>query len=505
MYYKKAERKFKDELMAIVDKMPLPKDFNKWLSNYPFKDTFYMFYEIEGKGKNKQYWGYCQHCKNERIVLGKVTAGKLGKCPCCHKTIRYRNKKFSKNNEHFKYVSIIQQLPVSGKQFIQRNFHIRKLDDFLNYEFNIYEMERCYITYDVQSGFRIKQWYRLYNFDWTFGCYNNMGFEIPGCLWIYNKNLNALCFDEYKYSRVKEYAKATQLSVVEYLQAFKEYPSLEYLVELKMFKFVDEIIYFNCFSSKLNLKANKLQDILCLKGVYFKYALNLKKILNFEMLEILQFSQSYNLPLFEYPFEFIKRLKYNLDLTENLKCFLKLGCKLIYDYCWKQAINMRDYFDYIRNCQILNYDLYNTAISKPYDFKIAHDQAYLKVESKKNKQLDSAVKKILNTYQCLTFEKDDYCVVVPKKADDIRKEGIDNKNCVGGYVCRVKEGSSIICFVRHCNEKDKSFYTLELNPKTLKVVQCRGYHNEPTAEEEKVKKFVNYWQKNIVLKKLKVS
>lgn len=164
---------------------------------------------------------------------------------------------------------------------------------------------------------------------------------------------------------------------------------------------------------------------------------------------------------------------------------------------------VRDYRDYLRFGEDLGYDFKDTKYFKPKNFVLSHDQAYLKYESKKNKVLDSAVKKVLKKYQCLTFEKGDYAIVVPLIADDIRLEGRNMSNCVGGYVGRVKDGKSIICFVRHSAEKDKSFYTLELNPKDLKVVQCRGYHNGTTPEESKVQKFVQYWRKNVVLKNLK--
>ena len=504
MYYKKADREFKDKLMEIVEQLPLPKDFGDWLAKYPFKDKFYMFFEIEGKGKNKQYLGYCQHCKNEKILLKDVKAGKLGKCPNCHKTIRYRNKKFSQVREHVEYVSIIQRLPISGFHFVRRNFHVRKLDNYIDYNFNIFELERGYITFYCHDGFKYKQWYRYYNLDWAFGIYRSNYFEIAQDCWTYYKNLDELYLGEYEYSKIKSYAKRKQFCLVRYLNTYKKFHGLEWLVELKMDKLVEDLLSDH-YIHNLNLKANRLQDFLGLNGAYFKYALKNNKDLSLKMIKDLQFLQTSKIAPTKDVVLFTRELRETLFRRDYQYAYERVGFKIVYDYCWKNKIDLRDYFDYIFNCEELKYDLHNTAITKPYNFKVAHDQAYLKVQSKKNKQLDSAVKKILKTYQSLTFEKDDYCIVVPKLADDIRQEGIDNKNCVGGYVCRVKDGTSIICFVRHSNEKDKSFYTLELNPRTLKVVQCRGYHNEPTPEEDKVQKFVKYWQKNVVMKKLKTA
>lgn len=504
MYYKKADREFKDKLMQVVEKIPLPKDFEDWLAKYPFKDKFYMFYEISEIGKNKQYLGFCQHCKNENILLKNVKPGKLAKCPCCHKTVRYRNKKFSKVSEHVEYVSIIQRLPIAGFHFIRRNFHIRKLDNCLDYEFNIFELERGHITFDCQSGFKYKNWYRKYNLDWTFGIYKNMYFEIGQYLWTYYKNLHELYLGEYEYSKIKAFAKREPFCPIQYLNVYRKFPGLEWLVELKMDRLINNI--FNDYGlNKLNLEGKTLLEVLGLKKLYYTFAIKDKENLTVNEIASYQFMQSYNIYPTVEDLEFVNLLRGVVCYNLNLEIFDEVGYNTIYSYCWNRNINLRDYFDYLLNCKQLKYDLNNTAITKPYNFKVAHDQAYLKVQSKKNKELDSAVKKILKTYQCLKFEKDEYCVVVPKIADDIRLEGINNKNCVGGYVCRIKDGISVICFVRHSKEKDKSFYTLELNPKTLKVVQCRGYHNNPTPEEDKVQKFVKFWHKNVVLTKLKVS
>lgn len=165
---------------------------------------------------------------------------------------------------------------------------------------------------------------------------------------------------------------------------------------------------------------------------------------------------------------------------------------------------VKDYEDYIYFGRELGYDFNNTKYYKPQNFKIAHDQASLKYQSKKNKKLDSAVRKILKNYTTLVFEKGNYCVVVPKTADDIRLEGINMKNCVGGYVDRVAKGMSIICFIRHKEAPNKSFYTVELKPQTYEIVQCRGYHNETTPEEKQVQAFTRQWRKQ-VLSKLKIG
>ena len=87
-------------------------------------------------------------------------------------------------------------------------------------------------------------------------------------------------------------------------------------------------------------------------------------------------------------------------------------------------------------------------------------------------------------------------------AEDIILEGENMSNCVASYLGAVSNGSSVICFVRHSKDIKNSFYTLELDARDLSVVQCRGYNNEPTAEELSVLRFVDKWHSEVVLQKL---
>lgn len=323
----------------------------------------------------------------------------------------------------------------------------------------------------------------------------------------YTGNLKVLFKDtEYKYSKVWILANNIDFKIRNLL-AFcnaSHIRTSESLIELKCYKLARDIIDGHCwFRDDTNvIKAIGLNSFNEMKKVieHNMSADDLTSYRNFVGLNLdwkyfrllKSFLKYYSFPNIEH-FTFQSFFDYYLSQLNSREYYPSF-----YNF-------LSDYKDYIGFCKKLKYDLDDTKYYKPYNFKIAHDQAYFKVESARNKYLDSCVKKILKKYQCLNFVKGDYCIVVPKFADDIRQEGIDNKNCVGGYVCRVKDGNSIICFVRHSVEPNKSFYTLELNPKDLRVVQCRGYKNNPTPEEKQVNKFVEYWRKHIVLKELKVG
>ena len=64
--------------------------------------------------------------------------------------------------------------------------------------------------------------------------------------------------------------------------------------------------------------------------------------------------------------------------------------------------------------------------------------------------------------KALTFEWEEYTVVLPAKPQDIVTEGQRQRNCVGGYTERVINGREHIVFVRKKNDVDKNYITCEI-------------------------------------------
>lgn len=497
MYHKVEEVKFKNDLMQYVDNQPLPKDFDDWLSKYPFKNYFFMFFRIEGKGKNKQYIGACQHCKTENIRLKPVKNGKNGICPICHKKVKYRNERYCKYFMNRDYIAIIQ--PVNIKDtFVLRKFLVIKHTDFLDYTYSKYEMERCCITYKVKDGFIIKSWYRIYNCEWTFGYYKNMSYTLPDIVWTYYKNLNCLLYDDFKYCAIRQYIKATPGCLYDYLKEYKNFPQLEYFIKLKMFYFVNMII--NQGSYRLHFSRNKMQEILGLNGEYYRFALKLYKILDFDTLSGIRFLQNYNILTSKDNLKIALRLDNLITNKDNLYIFLKLGFNTVAKYLKSSKCDIKDYFDYLRNCVKLKYDLEDTAVIKPRNFKKAHDEAYKRVQYITNKTVYDKANKLFKQLHSLEFVGKNFALIVPKNVFDLINEGKNLCHCVGSYIERVAKKESMIFFIRKKDDLSKSYFTLEINSINLKIVQCRGLHN--ISADDKIIKFVHKWQRENLNKKI---
>ena len=110
--------------------------------------------------------------------------------------------------------------------------------------------------------------------------------------------------------------------------------------------------------------------------------------------------------------------------------------------------------------------------------------------------------KVFKKLQKLEFADKTLAMVVPKEAFELINEGNNLHHCVGSYIKRVAKNESMIFFVRKQENLLESYFTLEIDPKNLKIVQCRGLHN--VSADDKILNFVHRWKKER-LNKLKVE
>ena len=95
--------------------------------------------------------------------------------------------------------------------------------------------------------------------------------------------------------------------------------------------------------------------------------------------------------------------------------------------------------------------------------------------------------------------KDGLMIITPNEPSDIIGEGKSLHHCVGSYVSTVKNKRTKIFFVRHKENPEESFFTVEVNNDN-KITQVRGLQNiRPTIE---VRNFIAEWAKE---KKLELA
>lgn len=144
---------------------------------------------------------------------------------------------------------------------------------------------------------------------------------------------------------------------------------------------------------------------------------------------------------------------------------------------------MIQYRDYISMAQEMKIDLSRKTVRYPVNICEAHDAVLdefnrLKFE-KENKAFVKAVKVLYEKLPVREFKNDKFCIVLPQLRSDLVTEGKSLKHCVGGinYAEKHMKGTSMIFFVRRIENRDKPFFTMEVNMQYRQIVQIHGFGN----------------------------
>ena len=86
----------------------------------------------------------------------------------------------------------------------------------------------------------------------------------------------------------------------------------------------------------------------------------------------------------------------------------------------------------------------------------------------------------------LTFEYGNYTVVLPTKGQDLVKEGSEMHHCVGGYVDKVANGTTLIVFIRHKDTPDQCYITAQINPSNGDLGQYYLAYDKYIYKEEDI-------------------
>lgn len=97
-----------------------------------------------------------------------------------------------------------------------------------------------------------------------------------------------------------------------------------------------------------------------------------------------------------------------------------------------------------------------------------------------------AIAKQYASHPALTFENEDFKVIIPKNTEDFRKEAEAQQNCVYNlYLPKVLRGETNVVFIRPKDALDKSYITCEVS-NSGEIIQYLARFNRPANEESAV-------------------
>ena len=180
----------------------------------------------------------------------------------------------------------------------------------------------------------------------------------------------------------------------------------------------------------------------------------------------------------------------------------------------KKGRDLATLADYWEIAARVGWNLEDDSLRWPRDLKRQHDKA---LEAKKEfDALDAAAKKKRDIARRrkgfektalrmgrYSFAADGIMIGPCPTEEELIREGELLSHCVSMYAERISAGKTSIFLIRREAEPDRPWYTLELDPKELTVLQNHGKKNcDPTKE---VNAFVELWKKTKLKKKESVA
>jgi hypothetical protein len=177
-----------------------------------------------------------------------------------------------------------------------------------------------------------------------------------------------------------------------------------------------------------------------------------------------------------YGITYDKILKY-LQAAYDHQCILK-----------REALSI--WSDYLRMASVMGVNLNDKAKKFPSSLKKEHDIAafaYRAVKVEMDSKIFAIQAEINSKYE---FETDEMMAIVPKTPQEVIEEANRQNNCLRSYVERVRDGKTVVAFVRKKEAPEKTFLSAEILNGEL--VQLKGWCNSDPRTPEIVK-FIKEW------------
>ena len=478
--------------------------------------TPYIFYKDANKIRNCE----CTSCNTQweypARVMGEddftIKNGKHNEkavCTFCGVSAKLKNRSRFKSCASFnEFQRIIFIIPKSCNEIYMRAFVVHK-DYGANTVSLNYETKRYYIAPN-----EVYSWSCGYFTSWALmKTYCAVAFHKDGYTEHYKNwhhvGASKLKDTFLKYSQYDNQSFVRDLGkdhLYRLLCNYALYPQIEFLVKFGFIDFAGNAVVNNKFYRKiLNWKATD--------------ALKFFKLNKSEFNEFVKYGGTPDLLLYykaikkidnTAKFEYVKNVIDGIGLFDIEKFIEiikndKISYKRLNDYITlHKGKYKRDrftehtftlYYDYINMAKKLEYDLQNEVVVFPKNLKKAHDTAVKLYSAVKHevevKSMKSLTDKLNKKY---SYENDTFIIRAPTSMQEIINEGKALRHCVGSYAERHANSKTVILFLRHKDDPDTPFFTVEMHGKEYRQIQ--GFKNsaELTAD---VKEFFDNFLEHI--------
>lgn len=485
----------------------LPKGFEEWMRKEAVRECF-IFYEYDPKG---QTLGYCSRC-SQWVKIRNPKHNKKTVCQSCRAEAVFKaHTRIATLKTSGYYAEIIQK--------IQGGIVVRRLEQRQWYRDCAYtnptiltsEDERILI---LENGTLKRYIWGLYKNKFHRWILDKDYFPEKRTYYdsmmtkLYKRNMRSLKNTEIMKRSAIDLWEELPTSVANYLEIEKAVPAVEKLTRIGMFRLAKDLIKGSYGKNLLDQAATELSKMLKLDKSRLKRLREMDG--NVYSLEWLQYEKRTDTL---WPDEmirdfgeakFITGIFRFLDASFSpVKChnYLKKQMALTGDTMSQTMITWRDYIDMAEQ-QKMNVKC--DQIARPKVLKSAHDEMIILREQEGVKKQAAEIEKKWQKVneQCKKLKKyefsdEEYCIVTPNGVADIVMEGTILRHCVHTceyYFSRIQSDESYLFFLRHKENPDMPWYTLEVEP-SGNIRQKRTTGDNQNKDFQEALTFLKKWQK----------
>jgi len=204
---------------------------------------------------------------------------------------------------------------------------------------------------------------------------------------------------------------------------------------------------------------------------------NQKKIFQDNLMNGLQMEYviAFDLKSYDEVYKYRAYMKKNIP---NVKCKLNV---YYLDYLYRNKIQLRDFYDYMKDCQELGFKL-----DKPKDFQHRHLVVSQLVSQKRNERIEKLTKERYVELIKSAYSNGDIQILPFKDAKEIRDCGKQLHNCIGSYVSSYSQKKTDLFYL---SKKGKKTIAIEVN--NNKLIQARSDRNRDCPAD--LKKHIRKW------------
>lgn len=512
---RRREEKKRNACRQRDENMPaIPEDFRKWTESALLPEE-YLYYKRHGSYADY----FCSACGTETtkrivphvqypdsIVDGAIEAPKSGnamRCPFCGKWAMLKPRGRAKGVCGLSRPCYLIQKYGSG--IVVRYFENEKyfsVDDKAYIRVTevvrgfLIPGEKLQMDYHKHSAWTGQNFWDYVNLDGMANIVDKAGPVYPG-------SFRELDGTKWQFSALREYARACRSGVraIRYLEAYRNSPCLEMAVKTGLTELAEDIVkgILRIGTGKpweaLGIRKDSMDVLIRHKGDFTS-----RKILRIEE----ELGQRWGADMEE------RLININPD-AEALKHLLGYMSphRMLKYTCGQSHIDpdaslicagaietlrscIRTWSDYIGMRERGGYDLTNTVFLFPNNLRAAHDRMVIEQEKEKIdarkievKEKYPLIRRHYRGLRSLYFSEGEGFLIRPaRSAEEIVEEGRILHHCVGGdgYLEKHNEGRSLILMLRHEEEPEIPFVTVEITPAGT-ILQWYGmYDKKPDRE-----------------------